>query len=670
MVHTEVIKPITLNVSSWALLPLIIITLPIISAACVALATKYKKWLELNIIMIGTCVLNFVLVLSLYKPVIQGMVINGTFYKGIDLTVPAIMGFQLRFGADSVGLVFALITSFIWILTATFGSSYMVHRHAKGRFFTFYMAGLASCLGIYLVRDFFSLFVFFEFVTLSCYGLVAHDETDEAVKAGKLFLYISVVGGLVMLFGTILLYCYTGSIALYAGAEIGGHGAHSLPGLILTPSIRLFIFFLFMLGFCIKAGTWLVHIWLPVAHPVAPPPAHAVLSGLVVKVGIYGIIRTIFRLYPALHLTHAVGISKVGIGVIWLGVLTMFFGMVPALLTTHFKRLFAFSTVSQMGFIVFGVGCAMVLGSEGAMGVAGALYYVINHAVYKSAFFLCIGLTCSRTGQDYLENMGGMRHTMPVTALTFLFAVLSIVGIPFTAGFASKTMVHHSIVEAIEHFSHAHVPGLGWLVWAERMFMISAAGTFCYTTRSFYLAYMGPQEPQYQDVEPATMTMKCAFIPMIVAIVLVGLFPNFLLEKLIGPALAGFGFDTGSHAYTIIYNVSSGRSALPLLYDPLHFSIASFFSHEVVHNFMGVFKVFLITLVWYALGIYGKMFSIRVPEYLNMKNWYVVGSRVIVFIFAQMCAGLEFILDIVISFLMYKAWMTQSEALEETEIIT
>jgi hypothetical protein len=212
-------------------------------------------------------------------------------------------------------------------------------------------------------------------------------------------------------------------------------------------------------------------------------------------------------------------------------------------------------------------------------------------------------------------------------------------------------MVHHAIVEAIGHFSHSRAAGLGWLKWAEIMFLFSAGGTFCYTTRSFYLAFMGKRPEQLKDVEPETNTMRAAFFPMII-ITLIGLFPNFLLEKLIGPALAGFGLNPGSPAYLSVYNINTGRSAIPLLYDPIHFSLGSFFSHEVIHNFMGIGIVALITLGWYMIGIYGRMFKIRVPEYLNLKNWYVVLSRIAVFLFSRICLFFEFLLNTLLSFLM------------------
>ncbi|MFH0924769.1 MAG: complex I subunit 5 family protein [bacterium] len=667
MLFPETINPITLQESYLALLPILIIAAPLLGAILVSLVSIYNlpnKNTIRNIIIIASCLTTITLSLILYHPVIHGLMLNGVLYKGIDLALPFLFGLSLHFGVDNVGLIFVLITAIMWTLAATFGTSYMVNRHAKGRFFTFYLGGLASCLGIYLVKDFFSLFIFFEFVTLTCYCLVAHDEVGDSIFAGKLFIYISVIGGLSILFATILLYGYSGNVSFYP--SLANTFRQGDLGLRFSQGIRFLIFSLFILGFGIKAGLWLVHIWLPVAHPVAPPPAHAVLSGLVVKVGIYGILRSIYRLYPVIEIIpgHVSTVHIIGIGIIWLGVLTMFFGMLPALLTTHLKRMFAFSTVSQMGFIVFGLGCALLLGTEGAMGVAGALYYAINHAVYKSAFFLCIGIICSRTDEVYLEKMGGMWQNMPITALTYFFAMLSIAGIPFTGGFASKTMVHHAITEAITHFEHLHLNGLiGWLKWANWMFMISAAGTFCYASRSFYMAFMGKRPEHLKEVKPETKTMRVVFITMIAFIILVGLFPNFLLEKLVGPALTSFGFNINSHAYELIYNTHTGRSALPLLYDPLKFTLGSFFSHEVVHNVIGVGIISLITIGWYLLGIYGRMFKLtdKIPAIFNLKNWYVHISRISVIIFSQLCSGLEFILDKGIAFVMVYFWLASSE---------
>ncbi len=463
---------------------------------------------------------------------------------------PLFMGIGLHFRVDIFGALFAFFSALIWFLAILFSWGYMSHQHARAhfyswgylphqhartRYFIFLMLTLGGCLGVFLAGDLFSLFLFFEMMSLTSYVLVIHNETEEAMNAGLNYLYFSVAGGLFLLTGIMLLYSTTGTISLIPQlSQLEGSG-----------SVRYYIAVLLIVGFGIKAGMLPLHIWLPKAHPVAPSPASALLSGIMIKVGAYGIIR-VFNLVltpakPGADLWRFT--EETGYIIVWIAVATMFFGALMALFQSNLKRLLAYSSVSQMGYILLGVGCAAYLGYQGPIGFTAFTYHILNHAFFKSGLFLMAGAIYARTGEEELTGLGGLAGNSPVTAMAFFTAAAGLAGFPGFNGYISKTLLHHAVVEAATDAYPANLQP------AEFIFMLTGALTACYAFRLFSGIFTGSRPAHLAGIERETLSEQLIFGAFGAAIIYLGLFPHTVINRLILPAAGGFVLDSGAFVH-------------------------------------------------------------------------------------------------------------------------
>lgn len=442
------------------------------------------------------------------------------------------MQFGLYLSIDVISWVFALLITMAYFLAVLFSFSYMDHEHNLRRYYSFLIFTLGALLGVVFAGDFFSLFIFFEIMTFSSFVLVIHKQDREALQAGSLYLYMAILGGLALLFAILLLYGNTGHLEM-------------IPALENLGTQRLAILVLFMIGFGIKAGLVPLHIWLPLAHPVAPSPASALLSGIMIKAGAYGILRVSLVLFrPAGEGSNAdwIFIFNSGYILMWIGIVTMVAGALMALLQSNTKRILAYSSISQMGYIAAGFGVAVFMGLDGSMGFTGSLYHIANHAVFKAGLFSMIGVVYMLTHELDISRLGGMAKKMPLVTAAFIIAALGIAGMPGFNGFASKTLIHDAMLESYKHFD------LYGIFIAERLFFITSALTICYFLKLFQGVFLGPV-PEKLDRD-YKLPLSAGFITVVFAalVLAVGIFPNLLLERLLVPGAQLLGFSDSSIA--------------------------------------------------------------------------------------------------------------------------
>ncbi|MDZ4131620.1 MAG: complex I subunit 5 family protein [Dethiobacteria bacterium] len=437
------------------------------------------------------------------------------------------MQMGLFFKVDIISWIFAFLITLVWLLATIFSFAYMDHEHNRRRYYSFLIVTLGATLGVVLAGDFFTLFLFFELMTFSSFVLVIHEQDREAMKAGILYLYLGVAGGLSLLFAIMMLYGATGSVDIIPVLhEMGGQ--------------KTAIYICFLIGFGIKAGLVPLHIWLPQAHPVAPSPASALLSGIMIKAGAYGILRVSLILFSPsgeINAIESAYLVTIGNALMWIGIVTMLSGAVMALLQGNMKRILAYSSVSQIGYIATGLGVATFLGIEGGMGFAGAVYHIINHAFFKAGLFMMVGTIYIYTHELELSRLGGMLKKMPLVAVTFIIAAFGIAGIPGFNGYPSKTLIHDSLLIAIKDY--------GWLSieLAEKIFVLTSAITICYFIKLFRGVFLGPV-PEKLDKSyklPASINIVLSSFALI--IVAIGFFPNFILERVIVPAAALLNYE-------------------------------------------------------------------------------------------------------------------------------
>lgn len=401
-------------------LPLIAVALPFFGAAIAAAAHRTSD-VARNAVTVLTCVLAAIAVLAMLPTVWAGGVIELSLETGFPV--------EFSFYADALGIVMALVTTVLWTLSSVYADRYMAHEgHSRLRYDMFSLFSLGGMLGIVLTGNLLTLFIFFELMAILSYLLVIHEESQAALRAGLKYLFMGIIGGLVLLSAIVATYVIAGSV------DITGTG---IPGLAESPWAAL-IFWAFIFGFAVKAGMFPVHVWLPDAHPVAPSPASAVLSGVMIKAGIYGMIRTVYAVFGRETFAEFGQLPAL----FWLGIVTMLFASAVAIAQTEIKRLLAYSSVAQVGYMVLGVSLLTNLGLQ------GSVLHLVNHALMKGTLFLAAGAIIVMTGLRQISDLGGIGRRMPVTMACFTISALSMIGFPPFAGFISKWTLALGALEA------------------------------------------------------------------------------------------------------------------------------------------------------------------------------------------------------------------------------
>ncbi len=316
---------------------------------------------------------------------------------------------------------FMLITvNLVSFFVAVYSVNYMRRYTDKWKFYTLLMLMLAGMNGIIITGDLFNLFVFLEIASIASYALVAFGTEAEELEASFKYAIMGSVASSFILLGIAMLYSYTSTLNMADMANILTQKSQT--------GILPFVSVLFLMGFGLKAALVPFHAWLPDAHPSAPAPISAMLSGVLIKVlGVYAMMRIFF---------NVLGVSQaVSSIIIFLGVVSMLIGVFLALAQWDFKRLLAYHSVSQIGYVILGLG----LGTP--FGILGGLFHLFNHSVFKSLLFLNSGAVVYALHTRDLQDMSGLRQRMPVTANTNLVASMSIAGIPPFNGFWSKLMI-------------------------------------------------------------------------------------------------------------------------------------------------------------------------------------------------------------------------------------
>lgn len=362
-------------------------------------------------------------------------VLNGT-AKGAVISFPLSdslnLGMRINFTLDGFRALYGTIAAFMWFMATLFSREYFKHYRSQNRYYLFLLLTLGATEGVFFSADFYTTFLFFEMMSFTSYVWVVHDEKPESMRAGATYLTVAVLGGLVMLMGIFLLYDAAGTLLFSELAQMSlcrGENAAQIwaAGLCL------------LFGFGAKAGAFPLHIWLPKAHPVAPAPASALLSGMLTKTGVFGILVLTGYLFA--------GSLEWGTLLLLLGVCTMVMGAVLALFSVDLKRTLACSSVSQIGFILVGIGMCGLLGEDGGIAVRGSLLHMVNHSLIKLVLFLAAGVVYRNVHKLDLNDIRGFGRKKPLLNYIFLMGALGIGGVPLWNGYVSKTLIHEAIIE-------------------------------------------------------------------------------------------------------------------------------------------------------------------------------------------------------------------------------
>ncbi|MDO5521056.1 MAG: complex I subunit 5 family protein [bacterium] len=439
---------------------------------------------------------------------------------------------------DGFRVLNLLVAAFMWMMTTLFSKEYFKNLRNRNRYYLFTLLTLGATVGVFLSADLFTTFIFFEIMSFTSYVWVAHDETEGSMRAAATYLAVGVIGGLVMLMGLFLLYTQAGTLQINELYE-ACHGIQDKTMLYVAGGCIL-------VGFGAKAGMFPLHIWLPKAYPAAPAPATALLSGILSKTGIYGILVVSAQVF--LH------DAAWGNMILVFGVITMFLGAFLAVFSIDMKRTLALSSMSQIGFILVGVGMQGLLGHHNALAVRGTLLHMINHSFIKLVLFMIAGVVFLNLGKLDLNSIRGFGRKKLCLMGSFLMAGLGVMGIPLWNGYISKTLLHESIVEYIHLLQEEGTAVVSYQA-VEWIFLFTGGLTIAYIIKLFVAIFVEKNDETQEEFDAKKNYMSAAstfaIVGSAVIIPILGFLPTLTQDRI---ADLGQGFMHGENpAHAVHY---------------------------------------------------------------------------------------------------------------------
>lgn len=417
---------------------------------------------------------------------------------------------EIFYRADKLAVLFAVLSAAIWCAVGIYGFVYMKHEGSECRFYGFLLLSLSMMLSLSFSGNIITAYTSFELLTLLSMPLVLHSLEKEAVSAALKYLFYSVAGGFLGLCGIFFIASSCASLEFIPGGTLNAEG-----GMLLR-----FMVLLAVIGFGTKAGMYPMHGWLPTAHPVAPAPASALLSGIIAKAGVLMVIRLVFYMVGSDFLLG----SWVQYAWMILALITVIMGSSMAYSENLLKKRLAYSTVSQVSYIMLG------LSTLNITAFIGSLLHVVFHAVIKNTLFMSAGSIILQTGKTKVDELDDIGRSMPATMIAYTLASLALVGIPPASGFISKWYIATGAAEAKLGAASFIIPAallLSALLTAGYLLPITIKGFF--STKKHDAA----EKPENRDPAPSML------VPLLVlgcGSLLLGIFASPLLGYISGIA--------------------------------------------------------------------------------------------------------------------------------------
>lgn len=416
--------------------------------------------------------------------------LKGVIY--VTNSIPFLPGIGLFYRADIIGLSFAALLSFLWIIATVYTFEYMEEEENKTRFFGFFSLCVAATSGIAFSGNLITLLFVYEALTVCSYPLIVHRETPEALKAGKKYLVYALIGGISILLAIAMTYHLTGTINL---------GKSGILNLSHGRTVLYVLFALYIIGFGVKSAIIPLHGWLPSCY-VAPIPVSTLLhSVVVVKVGVFGILRVVYSVF-GVELMKELGLGPI---LAYIAAFTIIAGSTMALFQDNLKRRLAYSTISQLSYIILG---AALLTPAAAI---ASIIHIVNHAFQKITMFFAAGAIEKKTGKQNISELTGIGYQMPLTMTAFTVAALGLIGVPLSAGFITKWYLSLGAFQADQ------------VIFVGVILISSLLNAFCWLpiiSRAFFRG--APRQKIKMD--EVHWTLLCPIIICVLAVVLLGIF--------------------------------------------------------------------------------------------------------------------------------------------------
>lgn len=489
--------------------PLIAILTPFVLAFIIGLfKEKYIK-IKKAIVVLG-CIASFIITVLLIKPVfLDGKII--TYWLGNWKPVDNI-AIGIGMEVDALSLFVGLIITAACALSSIYSIKYMSRDDGLGKYYTLFLLLAGSMIGFVFTGDLFNMYVMLEIMTFAAIALTAfRTQKDKALEAGFKYLVIGGLGSSLIIMGTALIYAQTHTLNIAQIAlELNSGGEKFTPVTILALALLL-------VGYAVKSFMVPCHTWPPDAHMSAPSSISMLLSGVMSKTGVYGLIRILFMIFMV-----SGNKALAYLVMIW-GAITMVVGVSMALLQTDFKRLLAFHSVSQLGYVITGIGVGLTAADGIAnLGLMGGLYHMVNHASFKFLLFLCAGAVLYRVGTTDLNKVSGLGKKMPFTAVMFFIGAAAISGIPPFNGFASKWILYQST-------SETQIP---IITIVELIVSVLTLASFIKVGHS---VFFGAEREELKEVKEIPFTMKLPMGILALICFVFGICSNYVIKGILVP---------------------------------------------------------------------------------------------------------------------------------------
>lgn len=516
--------------------------------------------------------------------------LNSVSQNPILFTIDGIFGVGLSFKLELLNLNLILLTTFVFFSITLYQFSNYENTSHERSFSWFFILTYVSAIGALLSNDLMAFFLFFEIVTFTTYGLIVRerDKNPKVLKVGFMYITMGVFGGLLILSGIIVLYAFTGAFSWDVLALL----------YLETNNQAYFVSILFILGFLIKSAAVPFHFWLVRLYNETPYSINALSSGILTKLSAFGLLKVITLIYFVSN--NRIGdmtpilssIKWLGLGLIVIAALTMLVGVGLALVEEDMRKMLTYHSISQMGYILLGIGIAAYLGEKGALGLSGSLYHMVNHALFKSALFMSAGILYNITKEHSMYMMGGILKKSPLLGLLTLVPVLGITGMVGFNGYASKALIHHAVTESIQYGHPAFIV-------LEVVFILVSAGTVTSFLKFYWFIFINAIPTHIKKLDFKPQIAWFALVINAILILLIGIFPNFLITEFYGPI-----------TLNTYYNIDFVNKYLIQL---------DYFSLLEIRGMLGIL---ILGSSMFYLGIRFDLFHQHLPHWLSAENLF------------------------------------------------
>jgi len=494
-----------------------------------------------------------------------------SYFYGKFEVVPyfSFLGIPLILRINTLSWFFAITIQLITTFSVIFSLSYMKEKERLDFYYFMMLLVNAGMLGIVLAADLLSFYIFWEIMSWSAFLLISYNR-GTALEAGMKYIVMSIIGSMCMLVAMISLYTNYGTLNI---SQISSQISSASSGYIL------FIFILLLVAFGIKNALMPFHTWLPPAHSEAPSPFSAVLSGILIKMGIFGFVLLMYVI-AELNIFLALGGGSLHYIISLLAGITILIPTFIAIFQDDAKRLLAWSSISQVGYIIVGI----AIGTS--MGFVGGLFHFFNHAFFKSLLFLCIGAVEYRVATRDLNSLGGLIKKMPFIFFGTLVGLCGLIGIPLTNGFVSKWLIYKTLI----------LNGYPFLAFVA---LLGSWGTILYSYKLLHNIFLGALPTRFEKVQRAPVTMRIPVVILSLIILLFGILPGIPL-KVVNSIGVSFGFKS------------------------LDVNIWGIISETGILNLVNIFTAILVSLIFFWIIFRSGAERVKILQ----DNSYAAGSYI------------------------------------------